>query len=64
MDSFISIFQGIAVLGGRLPVTIGNIYFSWKTVVAVGFEFVLEKNADPAKFCILVKQICVMHLDK
>jgi hypothetical protein len=23
-------------------------------VVAVGFEFVREKNADPAKFCVLV----------
>ena len=34
------------------------------TVVAVVLELVREKNADQAKFCVLVKKICVKHLDK
>ena len=33
-------------------------------MVAVGFEIVREKNADPAKFCVVVKNICVKHLEK
>jgi hypothetical protein len=32
-------------------------------VVEVGFEFMCEKNTDPAKFCMLIKNICVKHLD-
>lgn len=37
---------------------------SCNSVVVAGFEFVSEKNADPAKFCVLVKKICMKHLDK
>jgi hypothetical protein len=33
-------------------------------VITVDFELVREKNADQAKFCELVKKICVKHLDK
>ena len=33
------------------------------SVVTVGFEFVHEKNTDPAKFGMLIKNICVKHLD-
>jgi hypothetical protein len=32
-------------------------------VVVVGFEFVHEKNTDPATFRMLVEKICVLHLD-
>ena len=33
-------------------------------VVEVGFEFMCEKNTDPAKFHLLVKKICGKHLHK
>ena len=33
-------------------------------MVAVGFEIVHEKNAVPAKFCVVVKNICVKHLER
>lgn len=30
-------------------------------MVAVGFGIFCEKNADPARFCVFVKKMCVKH---